>query len=130
MPTTYQLDPVRHLVVSRAWGILTDDDIESHYKRLVADSGFDPTFRQLCDMMEVTRIDATSDVLRRLAQQSVFAAGTQRAFVAAQDAHYGLTRMFQVFCELEGTRVEVFRDTASAEAWLETATAPEPGTPS
>ena len=86
MPTTYQRDPVRHLVVSRAWGILTDDDIDSHYKRLVADPGFDPTFRQVCDMMEVTRIDATSDMLRRLA--------------------------------------------ASAEAWLETATAPEPGAPS
>jgi hypothetical protein len=124
MPVSYRLDPSRHLVVSRAWGILTDDEIESHYKRLVADPGFQQTFRQLCDMTEVTRIDATSDMLRRLAQQSIFAPGTQRAFVAAQDAHYGLTRMFQVFCELEGTRVEIFRDTASAEAWLEAVTAP------
>jgi hypothetical protein len=129
VPVTYRIDPGRHLVVSRAWGILTDDDIEAHYKRLVEDPGFEPTFRQLCDMMGVTRIDVSTEVLRRLARQSIFAPGTQRAFVAAQDAHYGLTRMFQVFCELEGTRVEVFRDTASGESWLETATAPERGEP-
>ena len=61
-------------------------------------------------MTEVTRIDATAEMLRRLAQRAIFSPGTQRAFVAVQDAHYGLTRMFQVFCELEGTRVEIFRD--------------------
>lgn len=124
MPVSYRLDSARHLVLSRAWGVLTDQEIEAHYKRLAADPGFQPTYRQLCDMMEVTRLDATADMLRRLAQQSIFSPGTRRAFVAAQDSHYGLTRMFQVFCEIEGTRVEVFRDLASAETWLDSAEAP------
>jgi len=121
VPVSYRLEPARNLVVSRAWGVLTDDEIVAHYKRLVEDPGFKSTFHQLCDMMEVTRIEATTEMLRQLARQSIFSPGTQRAIVAVQDSHYGLTRMFQVFCELEGTRVEIFRDTASAEAWLETA---------
>jgi hypothetical protein len=125
VPVSYRFEPARNLVVSRAWGVLTDDDILAHYKRLVEDPGFKPTFRQLCNMGEVTRIEATTELLRRLARQSIFFPGTQRAFVAVQDSHYGLTRMFQAFCELEGTRVEIFRDTASAEAWLETAITPE-----
>lgn len=119
MPVSYQLEPARRLVRSRAWGVLTDSEIEAHYTRLAQDTGFDPSFRQLCDMTEVTRIDATAEMLRRLAQRAIFSPGTQRAFVAVQDAHYGLTRMFQVFCELEGTRVEIFRDTADADAWLD-----------
>jgi hypothetical protein len=123
VPVSYQLEPVRRLVRSRAWGVLTDREIEAHYTRLVHDPGFESSFRQLCDMTEVTRIDATAEMLRRLAQQAIFSPGTQRAFVAVQDAHYGLTRMFQVFCELEGTRVEIFRDTADADAWLDPAPA-------
>ena len=119
MPFSYQLDPSRHMVLSRAWGVLIDEDIEAHYARLAADPGFDPSFRQLCNLMDVTRIDTSAEALRRLAQRSIFSAGTRRALVAAQDAHYGLSRMFKVFCEIEGSLVEVFRDTASAEAWLE-----------
>lgn len=121
MPVSYQLESARRLVRSRAWGVLTDAEIEAHYARLVQDPGFEPNFRQLCDMTEVTRIDATAEMLRRLAQRAIFSPGTQRAFVAVQDAHYGLTRMFQVFCELEGTRVEIFREIADADAWLDPA---------
>ena len=119
MPFSYQLDPARHLVLSRAWGVLIDKELEEHYARLAADPGFDPTMRQLCNMMDVTRIDTSPEALRRLAQRSIFSPGTRRALVAVQDAHYGLSRMFKVFCEIEGSLVEVFRDTASAEAWLE-----------
>ena len=87
MPVSYQLEPARRLVRSRAWGVLTDSEIESHYTRLAQDTGFDPSFRQLCDRTEVTRIDATAELLSRLAQRAIFSPGTQRAFWAGQDSH-------------------------------------------
>lgn len=119
MPFSYQLEPSRRLVLSRVWGVLTETDIEEYYARLAADPGFDPAMRQLCHIMDATRIDASAEALRRLAQRSIFSPGTRRAIVAVQDAHYGLSRMFKVFSEVGGSHVEVFRDSASAEAWLE-----------
>ncbi|MGH7562201.1 MAG: hypothetical protein ACRENB_14410 [Gemmatimonadales bacterium] len=44
---------------------------------------------------------------------------SRRAFVVQKVAHYGLSRMFQVYCELEGREFEVFRDLPSAAEWLD-----------
>jgi hypothetical protein len=75
----------------------------------------------------VTDLEASSPFLRDLAKRSVFAAGSRRAFVAARDLHYGLARMLQVFCELEGSDVGVFHTTEEAEAWLRTQPETPPG---
>jgi hypothetical protein len=64
------------------------------------------------------------DAIRDLAESSIFAAGTKRAFIASQDAHYGLARMLQAYCRIENTQIGVFRTLAEAEEWLELA----PGT--
>ena len=50
----------------------------------------------------LTRIDATAEILRRLAQRRFFLREPS-APSSRPGRHYGLTRMFQVFCELEGT---------------------------
>lgn len=118
MPTDYSVDPAKQLVKSRAWGVLTEQESLEHYRTLSAEPGFAPTFRQLCDMRQVEEIDMSSDAIRCLAQESIFAPGAKRAFVAQSDAHFGLARMLQIFADLEGSKVGVFRTIAEAEAWL------------
>ena len=118
MPTSYQLDLRQQLVRSRYWDVLTDADIVSHYQRLGADPDFRPSFRQLCDLRDVSRIAAHTETLRDLANNSIFAPDARRAVVVSGDLDYGLARMFQTFCELAGSQVEVFRDEPSAQAWL------------
>lgn len=118
MPADYSLDLPHRLVRSRAWGSLTDTESHLHYVKLAADPAFEPSFRQLCDLSEVTAIEASPDTLRTLARLAVFAPGTRRAFVANEDEHFGLARMLQMFCEIEGTEVGVFRNIRAAEDWL------------
>jgi hypothetical protein len=118
MPAAYHIDQQHHLVRSSAWGILTDCESLDHYQVMVADPAFDPSLRQLCDMRQVTQIAMTTGALRKLAESSVFVRGTKRAFVAPADAHFGLARILQTFCEFEGTEIGVFRSIAEAEEWL------------
>jgi hypothetical protein len=118
MPTSYQVDPVQRLVHSRSWGTLTDAEVVDLYRRLATEPEFEPTFRQLCDLREVTRLATSTTTLRDLARSSVFAPGARRAFVVGSDVNYGIARMFQTYCELAGLEVNVFRDEPSATAWL------------
>jgi len=118
MPASYQLDPALRLVRSRAWGVLTDAESQAHYVGLAGDPAFDPTFHQLCDLRDVIEIDMSAGAIRRLAKASTFAPGVRRAFVAADDTHFGLSRMLQAFCEFEGTEIGVFRTVSEAAQWL------------
>ena len=118
MPTDYTIDPVRRLVISRAYGILTEEESSGLYDELESDPEFDPSFRQICDLTEVTDLDASADHLRTLAKDLAFRRSSRRAFVAPSDFVYGLARMLEAYIELEGGDVGVFHTRAEAEAWL------------
>lgn len=119
MPTEFRVDRSLRLVRSSASGKLTENESLQHYARLRADPSFQPTFRQLCDLRAVTDIEASVPFLQELARTSTFAPGAKRAFVAPTDLYYGLARMLQMFGELEGSEIGVFRTMEEAEAWLE-----------
>ena len=118
MPLDYQIDPHHGVVRTRAWGSLADAEIRAHYQHIAADPRFQPTFHLFCDLRGVTQIEAARDSLRDLARLSTFGPDTRRAFLVYHDEHFGLARMLQAFCELEGTTAAVFRQLADAEAWL------------
>jgi hypothetical protein len=118
MPADFRIEREHRLVRSRAWGILTDAQTRAHYEDIAHDPAFERGFSLLCDLRAVTHIEAGPHTLRDLARFSTFARGTHRAFVVIQDEHFGLARMFQAFCELEGAHVGVFRSLAEAHEWL------------
>ena len=118
MPACYQLDLINRMVRTRAWGVLTDDEVIELYASICADSEFKPSFRQLCDMREVTKITASAQTLRDLGQSQIFEHGTQRAFVVNRELDYGVDRLFQVYSEASRDRMEVFREWEAAEEWL------------
>lgn len=118
MPITYELDVAGEMVRTRGWGVLTEGEAEALYATLRADPAFRPTFRQRCDLREVTQIDATTDALRNLARAKTFAPGAHRAFVVGRDVDYGLARIFQAYSELGDAEMRVFRDWEEAERWV------------
>ena len=115
MPAEYRVDLTRRLVRTREWGVLTDDDLQDLYEKIRTDPEFDPSFRQLCDLREVTKISTTVDTLRSLAQNHVFWPGSRRAFVVGRAVDFGLARMYQAYSELGGQNVEIFREMDDAE---------------
>lgn len=118
MPVSYSVNPVLRMVFTRAEGILTEPETTDLYRKIKADPAFDPGFSQLCDLTVVEEIQTSAPFLRELARQSIFAHGARRAFVTSQLFHFGLARMLQSFCELEGTEIGVFKSMAEAEEWL------------
>jgi hypothetical protein len=118
VPTSYGIDPQRRLVISRAWGVLSDADLHEHYAQISADPAFDPAYRQFADLREVTELAVSAAAVEIAAKVPVFSPGARRAFVAPADLHFGMARMFGIYAEDSGQVVQVFRDAHAAEAWL------------
>lgn len=104
--------------MSRIWGPATEAEILEHNRQLKGDPMFDPTFRQFADMSEVTEILVSTETIEDTAHDAFFAPGVRRAFVAKDDACYGMARMYALYAESLGQLVHVFREAAEAEAWL------------
>jgi hypothetical protein len=105
-------------VITRIWGAATDDDVVGHNQRLRADPLFDPTFRQLADMSGVSEILVNTSTIEVVSRGQLFVPGTRRAFVASDDAVFGLLRKYELHAESLGQTIRVFRDIKLAEAWL------------
>lgn len=118
MPATYIIDPDHRLVISRIWGEATDEELRMQQMKLRYDPRFDPTYRQLIDIRDVSVSHISSHVLSSMAAASTFSPLSRRAVLAPDDAPYGLARMFSAWAAASGRHVRVFRDRASAEEWL------------
>ena len=89
-----------------------------HNEKLRNDANFDPSFRQLADMREVSEILVSTSLIKRTAQDQFFTPGARRAFIAKDGAIFGMARMYALHAESLGQVIEVFRDRGAAEAWL------------
>ena len=118
MPADFRIEQEQRLIRTRAWGVLSDAETLTHYHEIAHHPAFDPSYSLLCDLRGVTFIEAAPHTLRDLARLSTFARGTRRAFIVSVDEHFGLARMLQAFCELQGTEVGVFRSLSEAHDWL------------
>jgi hypothetical protein len=118
LPAKYVIDVERKLVISHAWGALTDDDVREHYHALSADPLFDPTYRQLVDMSGITKDLVDIGTKQHASQNQIFLPGVRRAWVASQDYTFGMARMYAVAAEGQGQNIGVFRARREAEEWL------------
>ena len=118
MPTTYEIDSQRRLVTSRIWGAVTDIEVFQHNQTLRTDPKFDPTYRQLVDMTGITSIGVSTSMINETSLDQFFEPGTRRAFIATDDAVFGMARMFALRAEGLGQTIQVFRDEGLAKEWL------------
>ena len=118
MPLTYVIDASRRIVVARASGVLTEDDLRSTRMLMQGDPAFNRNFAQLFDLRAATALNVSVPAMARLAASSAFAPGVRRAFVGITDAQYNMAWTFAMLSEPHDQLVHVFRDIAVAEAWL------------
>ena len=118
LPTSYTIDTKNQLVTSRLWGAVTEDEVHEHNRRLRTDPDFVPSYRQLVDLTGITEIKVGTNLINETSLDQFFASGTRRAFVASDDAAFGMARMFALRAEGLGQVIEVFRDPGKARDWL------------
>jgi hypothetical protein len=116
---TYKIDQERRIVLTRAWGELTTRQLFDVMSEMLLDPRFDPSYRSLGDLRDVTRITVDAMATAQAAASPVFAEGARRAIVATSDEAFGMARMFASFSERAGQYVRVFRDMGLARAWLD-----------
>lgn len=119
VPASYRIDKDRRLVMSHAWGVYTFADAAAHKDKLLSDPDFDPTYSQISDYTHVSEIKLSSEEIRRFADFDVFSPQSRRAFIAPEDAKFGLGRMFAMQRETRGeTGIGVFRTLEEALEWV------------
>jgi hypothetical protein len=121
------IETERRLIHTRGIGTLTFDDLRRIRTQLVADPTFDATYDQLIDLRETTSINVTGDQFRELAASTVARGPVRRAIIADSPIQFGLARMFETCCEMNGQIVAVFRSYDEALVWLDN-DCPEPRT--
>ena len=119
MANFYEIDKERRLITSTASGVITLPEIWAHQEKLDKDPDFDPSFAQLLDVTQVTKLKLSSEDVRRVAESNTLSTNTRLAIVATSSLVYGMARMFQIFREMkEEEKTRVFRDRAEALAWV------------
>jgi hypothetical protein len=110
----------------RAWGCLNREDVDSFNRAIRSDPAFKFEYDQLWDLNELTRLDVSTDVIRQQIDLSPpFAEKSHVAIVAANDAIFGMARMYQTFADFTDISVRVFRRYQEARDWLDSVRMPK-----
>ena len=129
MPAFYKIDKEHKLVISTGSGVFDLATALAHQDQLIRDPDFDPTYCQLFDLTQVTKVEISAEDVRKLAERSVFWRCSRRAILVAHDLEYGFARMFEMLRENAGEKgIKVFRKLDDALEWIFAAeTAPQKG---
>lgn len=121
MAITYTLDRPARRMYTRAEGLLTLPELETHLDVEERDRALG--YAELFDARGAGT-DLTSEGVRRLVDRArqAHAGGLvvgPTAIVADNDVVYGMARMYALLAEFENAPVEVFREVEPALAWLD-----------
>ena len=117
--TFFKIYKERRLVMSIVSGVVTIADALAHRQNLRKHPDFDPSFSQLVDLSNVTKIELSREDVERFAEDTIFSLDSRRAAVATCDVTYGLARMFEVLRESKGEEgLRIFRNLDEALDWV------------
>lgn len=114
----YIIDQGRSIVLTRAWGEVTDGDLLAHVRSLAADARFKPHFNQLVDFRDAKDVDVSLAGIIKLAELNPFRSGARRAVVIHDDVLFGMARMYRILREPAVEEFELFRSMDLALDWL------------
>jgi hypothetical protein len=115
---TYSIDRQLRLIVSRASGVFTPDDVLSVRAQAARDPTFDPTYDQIIDLTGVADLRFDYDAMLALAASSLSQSFVRRAIVAPNAEQYSLACIFQVASEQSGQRIDIFATFEEAAEWM------------
>ena len=111
-----------HGVVWKWSGELSDAGILDNNREFYEHDRFSELRYQLCDFLEVNKISASNEGIRRAARQDAEASRrnphVKVAIVTTSDLVYGLTRMYELSGYESLWQTEIFGTRAEAEAWV------------
>jgi hypothetical protein len=124
MPISYTVDSDKGRVVVRFTGTVRDQDLFTTCHELYGDPRHRIGMPELTDCRVLQRAEFTGAGLRVLARMTATKLDPAQqpwkvAVVAPQSVVYGLARMYELLREGSPEHVEVFRDLAAAEQWLD-----------
>ncbi len=125
MPIEYTIDHERRLVLAKATGVFTDEDVFGYQKEVWSRPDVDG-YSELVDMSEVDSIDLPSvDRIQELARLSAGmdtrSSASRFAIVAPTEIAFGLGRMYEAYRSLDDRstkEVSVFRSREEALRFL------------
>jgi hypothetical protein len=121
MAITYTISPEEHLIKAFATGITRVDDLHGLINSLLADPKMGPGLRGLYDAryaepdITIMQIAEVAGRVRELQNR-----GLERVAVVAQsETTYRVAKTFSILARAIGIDVNVFREIAPAQAWLD-----------
>ena len=119
MPTFFKIYKERRLVMSVISGVVTMADALAHRQNLWKHPDFEPSFAQLVDLSNVTKIEFSREDVEAFAEDTIFSLNSRRAALATCDITFRLARMFEMHREAKGEeRLRVFRNLDDALDWV------------
>jgi len=119
MPAFYKISKERRLVLSTASGVFALSDALAHQDQILADPDFNPRYSQLYDFTHVTKIELSTEDVRKLAERDVFDPSSSRAILVTNDLGQGLAQLFTMLREKAGEkRIRIFRNLDEALEWV------------
>jgi hypothetical protein len=123
MPFDFELDRERRIVLSRASGSVTDEELLDHMARtreLFKAGVLNSTWAQIADFSEAEDASGVSSIgVARLSEGNPWPRGTARVVIAPKDVQFGLARMYQLLGDLQDHGLEVTRSVADALEFVE-----------
>ena len=119
MPISYRLDQNLKMVFTTASGLVTDDDLIDHARKVCADSDVPVGARALVDFRDVQEVEVATETIHQVAD--IFRASTyapKTAFVTNANVIYGMSRMFEMLRDDSPNEIRVFRVVDEAKCWL------------
>lgn len=123
MPYSYQIVAEHKIVLFKANGVFSSDELLGCLKEVVADSRFESSFNHLVDLREVSRFQASqSDMFMKVVSNHKMQPklGECRiALLSSNETVYGMTRMYEIMMESTSVAVRTFRKAVDAAEWLD-----------
>ena len=120
MPISYSVDSDRRLILSRWDGVVTENDMLAHWRKIFSDKAALAVRRSLSDLRGVD-LQVSGDNVRILTSQLVQPVLEQgpwsTAMIVDQPVILGIFRQMQVYSRMPES-TQVFTDESAALEWL------------
>lgn len=123
MPIEYAIDADLGVVFTTASGVLTEDELLEHKRKVISDPGFKPGFIELSDVRSVSDLAISADALERFVAQDDSDAERLKdyklAIVVSGALEFGMGAMYEMMSRANNRDVRIFRDLGLAKEWLQ-----------
>jgi hypothetical protein len=123
MPIKYSIDKRLGVVFTTASGVLTENELLEHKRKLMSDPEFESGFSELSDVRFISDLVISPASIETFVEEDTANAerlkGYKLAIVVSGALEFGMGTMYQVMSGENSTNVRIFRDLDQAKEWLQ-----------